>query len=99
MSANPYDFEKIPTVTSEMIRFARDIMWRGVSSGPSSPDTSLINEVVLWLEERAASYQALEEQEAVERAFINAVEEEAGQGRTYPGAIRKVLSTYKLEKL
>lgn len=99
MTSNPYDFEQIPTVTPEMILFARDIMWRGVSSGPSSPGTDRIQEVVLWLEERAASYQALEEQEAVERAFINAVEEEAGQGRTYPGAIRKVLSTYKLEKL
>lgn len=99
MTSNPYDFEQITTVTPEMIWFARDIMWRGISSGPSSPGTGRIQEVVRWLEERAEAYRALEEQEAVEKAFINAVEEEAGQGRTYPGAIRKVLSTYKLEKL
>ncbi|SHT13688.1 hypothetical protein [Mycobacteroides abscessus] len=99
MTSNPYDFERIPTVTPEMILFARDIIWRGISSGPSSPGTDRIREVALWLGERAETYQALEEQEAVEKAFIAAVEEETGQGWTYPGAIRKVLSTYKLEKL
>ena len=99
MTSNPYDFEQIATVTPEMILFARDIMWRGISSGPSSPGTDRIKEIVLWLEERAEACRALEERVAVEEAFIDAVKEEAGQGWTYPGAIRKVLSTYKLEKL
>lgn len=99
MTSNPYDFEKIQTLTSEMIVFARDVMWLGVSKGQNSPDPARVREVADWLDERAAAYKAREEQESTEKAFIAAVEARAGTGWTYPGAIRKVLADYKLEKL
>ena len=99
MTSNPYDFEKIPTVTSEMILFARAVLWYGVSQGKNPPDTERVREIADWLDERASAYKAREDKSAGDEAFILSLMEKVDAGAPYSKALREVLAGYKLVKL
>lgn len=95
-----YKYVRGQLVTSEMIQFARDLIWTGIPQGADPPKNDVIGNTVSWLEERVRYFQLLESRAAAEVEFVEAVDRHWVRGESLPGAVRKALAAgYKLEKL